>query len=170
MQPVSYMTSLLTFYLKGRFEFDNNTVKYSCPNTFLTLIPLGSKKQSIPVNQISSVSTSFKVLAKPLFAGIIEALIGFACFGDSFVLGLILLLLGVATIINALQTNMKIELTSSKSYYASFLIFEKGKAELVAETINNLINSRMNDTNNRVVAENQTNAIVDAINNAANNK
>lgn len=168
MQTVRYMTSLLTFYLKGQFEFENNFVKFSCPNTFLTLIPLGAKKQSIPINQISSVSTSFKVLAKPLLVGIIEALIGLGCFGDSFLLGLILLLLGIATIINSFQTSMKIELTSAKEYYASFLIFEKSKAEIVANNINSLIHSRMNDTNNRAVAENQTSAIVDAINNVAN--
>lgn len=165
MESVSYMTSLLTFYLKGKFEFDSNMVKYSCPNTFLTLIPLGSKRQSIPVNQIASVSASFKVLAKPLFIGIIESLIGFACMKDATVLGIILLLIGIATIINSLQTNMKIETTGSKAYYASFLIFEKAKAGIVADNINNLINSRMNDTNNRVVSENQTSAIVDAINN-----
>ena len=45
------------------------------------------------------------------------------------------------------------------------MIFEKAKASQAEQLINDMIAGRLNDTNNRQVAEAQTSAIVDAINN-----
>ena len=61
MQPIQYMSSLLTFYLKGEIRQEQNFVNLKRPNTILSLIPLGAKKDSIPVNQLSSVESNFKL-------------------------------------------------------------------------------------------------------------
>lgn len=165
MNTITYMTGLLTFYLKGQISTDQNFLRLRIPNTILALIPLGAQNHNVPVNQVASVASSFHLEFKNFIVGIIEAGIAFACFGESFLLGLILLLLGANTIINSFYTVLNIDTTAGKSYTVSFLIFEKAKAYQAEELIGRMIAGRLNDTNNRQVAEAQTNAIVNAINN-----
>lgn len=60
MEPIEYMTSLLTFYLKGEIKSEQNFINFKVPNTILGLIPLGARTSKLPVNQIASVSTIHK--------------------------------------------------------------------------------------------------------------
>lgn len=48
MQPITYMTSLFTFYLKGEIKSEQNFISFKVPNTILGLIPLGPKLRSSP--------------------------------------------------------------------------------------------------------------------------
>ena len=61
MEKITFMTSLLTFYLKGVISRDKNFIKFRIPNTILGLIPLGSSKKTVAVNQIASVDTDFRL-------------------------------------------------------------------------------------------------------------
>lgn len=151
MQKIEFMTSLLTFYLKGEISTEQNFLTLKVPNTILTLIPLGRKNDTIPVTQISSVSTDFKLLFK------------------DFLIGFILLLIGVAMVINSFQTVLTIRTTSGEIKSASILIFEKSKAEQAASMINHIIGSRLDDTNNRVQGDRQTDRMVEAINSLKGN-
>lgn len=165
MQTITYMTGLLTFYLKGQITTDQNFVKIKIPNTILSLIPLGSQKHNIPVNQISNVASSFHLNFKDFIVGIIEVFIAFALFGNSVVAGIILLFIGVSTIITSFVTLINVSSTDGSDYTIPFLIFEKAKAGQVEDLINNMVAGRLNDTNNRQVTETQTNVLVDAITN-----
>ena len=140
METISFMTSLLTFYIKGEIKAEANFLKLRTPNTLLTLIPLGSRKNNIPINQIAEASTSFKLLFRHFLAGLIELVVGLATLGNVLLLGLILMLVGVCTIINSFQT---------------LLIFEKSTAERAADSILAMIASRMDDTNTRMQTEKQ---------------
>ena len=108
METITFMTSLLTFYLKGEIKAEQNFLRLKKPNTLLTFIPLGAKKHNVPINQIADVSTSFKLVLKSFLLGAVEAIVGFAMFGNSFFAGLLLLLLGAFTIINSFQTELNI--------------------------------------------------------------
>ncbi len=167
MNTIKYMTGLLTFYLKGEISTDQNFLKLKLPNTILALIPLGAKNDSIPVQQLSSVSSNFKLNLKRFLVGVVICLVGFSCFSssDGIVGGLILLLWGASTVITSFATELKVATTAGKEYFIPFLIFEKAKASQAEQLINNMIAGRLNDTNTRQVVEAQTNAIVDAINN-----
>ena len=169
MNTITYMTGLLTFYLKGVIETDGNFLKIKIPNTILSLIPLGSKKDNIPVTQLSTVSSNFKMKFGRFLSGIIVCIIAIILFlqfnAGGIILGLVFLIWGATIIINSFTTELKIEATSGKEYYIPFLIFEKSKASQAEHLINSMIAGRLNDTNNRQVAEAQTSAIVDAINN-----
>ncbi len=160
MEKIRFMTSLLTFYLKGEISKRDNFVSLKIPNTIFGLIPLGAQTENIPINQISLVGTSFHLLVGRLLIGIIAVLIGFSVIGDSFVFGMILLLLGIFTALNAFQTVFAVDLTSGRSIYLSFVVFEKSKAALAEREINRLISERIDDTNTRV----HTDKVVDAIN------
>lgn len=161
MEPIKYMTSLLTFYLKGEIRQEQNFVNLKKPNTILSLIPLGAKKDSIPVSQLSSVESNFKLHFGSLLLGLIFAIVGLCLFGKAFIVGLILLLIGANKAITAFETILTIKTTSGDVKEISFLIFEKSKAEEAEKQIRKIISDRLDDTNNRV----QTDRIVDAINN-----
>lgn len=159
METISFMTSLLTFYLKGEIKAEQNFLRLKKPNTLLTFIPLGSKKNSVPINQIADVSTSFKLILKSFLIGAVETIAALALFGSAFPLGLLLLVIGAFTVINSFQTELIIRTTSGMSYCLFFIIFEKSKAEQAESAINSMIGTRMNDTNTRAVAEAQTAAL-----------
>ena len=155
------MTSLLTFYLKGEIRQEQNFVNLKKPNTILSLIPLGAKKDSIPVSQLSSVESNFKLHFGPLLFGVIIAIVGLCLVSESFILSLILMLIGANKAITAFETILTVKTTAGDVKNITFLIFDKAKAELAETQIRQIISDRLDDTNNRV----QTDRIVDAINN-----
>jgi len=159
------MTGLLTFYLKGEISADQNFLKLKVPNTILGLIPLGAKNDNIPVHQLATVTSNFDLNFKRFLVGVLICLIAFGMFSDAAVVGIIMLLWGASTVITSFGIELKVTTTAGNEHYVPFLIFEKGKASQAEQLINNMIANRLNDTNNRQVAEAQTNAIVDAINN-----
>ena len=166
MESIKYMTSLLTFYIKGEITTEQNFLKIRFPNTVLALIPLGSRKYNVPVAQISSVASNFKFDIKSFFVGLFLTLISLSCFssgGNGIIAGLILLVLSLSLLINSFITELKVDTTSGAYYYIPFIIFEKAKASQAEQMISSIIATRLNDTNNREVSEASTNAIVDAI-------
>ena len=160
MQTIQYITSLLTFYLKGEISLEQNFVKFKMPNTILGLIPLGAK-ESVPINQLSVVESNFQVKLKRLIIGAVVVIIGLSMLSDSFLAALIMLVLGANTVITALETVLTIKTTAGSNKTIAFLIFEKAKADLVEEKLNQLIGNRMDDTN----VSKQTDRIVEAIQN-----
>ena len=166
MEAIKYMTSLLTFYIKGEIATEQNFLKIRFPNTVLALIPLGSRKYNVPVAQISSVASNFKFDIKSFFVGLFLTLISLSCFssgGNGIIAGLILLVFSLSLLINSFITELKVDTTSGAYYYIPFIIFEKAKASQAEQMISSIIATRLNDTNNREVSEASTNAIVDAI-------
>lgn len=97
MTSIKYMTSLLTFYLKGEIRTEKNFIQFKAPNTILGLIPLGAKTENFTIDQISSTTTNFRLRLKYLIFGIFWLLIAVSCLSDSDTLaaGLICLLLGI---------------------------------------------------------------------------
>ena len=168
MNSITYMTGLLTFYLKGEISTDQNFVRLRIPNTILALIPLGANKQNIPVTQVASVSSNFKLQFKNFLVGIIEVILAFSLFSSSALLGLILLLIGASTVVTSFITELHITTTGSVTFCIPFFFFFYGKAEQSELMIVNIMGRRLNDTNTRQVAEASTNAIVNAINNNRN--
>ena len=165
MEPITYITSLLTFYLKGKITQEQNLVKFEKPNAiFFELIPLGKKTETLPINQIASVSSDFKLRLSRLIVGIIVALFSFSLFaggGGGIIGGLIVLLIGVSIILDAFDTYLVVTQTSGVQITIPFFVFEKNKAELAERRLNEFISNRLDDTNVRQ----NTDRIVDAINN-----
>ena len=108
----SFITSYLTFYLKASITLEGVFIKTSNPNTILKVIPLGSQNKTIPVDQVASVDSSFRLDFKSFAWGIIFALIGLSMMQNSFIGGLILAAYGVLTVLSAFQTLLVLHLTS----------------------------------------------------------
>ncbi len=163
METIKFITSLLTFYMKGEIAVEQNFVRLKDPNSILGLIPLGAKKESIAINHISSTQSNFKVKFGKLIIGIIVAILALNMLGqeNGFFAFLILAIIAANTILNAFEVDLQINMTSGQVRLIDFFIFEKSKAIHAEETINSLISDRLNDTNSRQ----QTDRIVEAINN-----
>ena len=161
MNAIRYITSLLTFYLKGEISTEQNFVKFKEPNTILGLIPLGARKENVAINQISSTQTNFRLKFGKLLLGIVLAVLALYMIKDSFALGVIILIIAANSVIDAFEIDLKVNMTSGQVKMIDFFIFEKGKAEQAERQINALISGRLDDTNTRQ----QTDRIVDAIKN-----
>lgn len=138
------MTSILTFYIKGEIRNEPNFVRLKKPNTILSIIPLGAKKESIPINQIASVSTNFKMLFGNFLIGLILLFISFGYYGQNQIAaGIIFTLLGLLYVINSFQTKLTIDTTAGQTKELNFFIFDKAKADNAENMINRLISNRM---------------------------
>ena len=151
MEKIQFMTSLLTFYMKGEISHNGNFINIKIPN------------------QVASTDSSFKVFAGDIVLGLIELFVGLGLITSGVFWGVILLLIGVGTVISAFQTSITLNLSSGEMFYIFFLVFEKNKAAQAINMVNSVIAARMNDTNTRAVAENQTDRLVEAIGNSNKN-
>lgn len=169
MNTITFMSGLLTFYLKGRIKMTQDFLRLAIPNTVLYFIPLGSRKLNFPVTQIATVNTSFFLDIKSLLIGALLTWLGKdALFAGEFMVFLISFVLGVSMLISSFRTILLVEATSGSNLTISFLIFERQKAELAAEMINRSIATRHIDTNVRVQNEYLGDRIVGAIDNMNN--
>lgn len=147
MKRFTYMTSILTFYIRGEIKIEQNIVSFKVPNTILGIIPLGYKCDSMAINQISSVSSSFKLNLKAFLVGLIVIILGLCLLKSELVSAIVLILLGFAAIINSMPTNFSVSTTSGKVINIKFVVFDANKANYASEEINDLISNRLNDTN-----------------------
>ncbi|GGE68550.1 hypothetical protein [Priestia taiwanensis] len=138
MKEIQFSTSLLFFWIKGKVEVDNRFVKTNLSNTFLGFIPAGKDQQNIPLKNISGAMLSTKYFIKPIILGLLMFLIGFGSLGDSFVFGLILLILGVGIAGSGIQTILHIE-KSGKTDLISVPFFEKQKMQLLNNHIHDAL-------------------------------
>lgn len=159
---ISFITSYLTFYLKGHVNCDNNFVEISCPNTILKLIPLGALKKTFPVEQVSSVNSNFKLDLGSLLWGAFLALLGFGSLSDNVILGFVLMAVGALTILSSIQTTVHVTVAGN-DYLIPLIIFEKAKAEQICAGINQMIANRYSDTNVRIHSEQSTDRLIEAI-------
>ena len=160
---IDYMSSLLTFYLKGHIQWDNNMVGFQIPNTILGFIPLGKRAQSIPVQHITNVAANFSVKIGKLLIGVVLGLWGLSCLANlgrdgfgAFLGFVIRLALGASFVIDALEVGLSVTQSSGQSLNIDFLIFDKQKADYAAQQINQMVAERSMDTNVRTNMENQT--------------
>ena len=154
-ENIPFMTSYLTFYLKGHIGIHSDHVDLTIPNTIFGLIPLGSNNRSIDVNQIVSPVSNFKVTPLTLILGFFLGIGGLLSIPEA-----------VASVpsagIDNLLTTLFLTLVG-----ILLVVFEKSKADLIRERISQICSARTHDTNTRVHTERQTNQLIDALQNRA---
>ena len=162
MKPIRYITSLLTFYLKGGISVDRNFVVFKKPNTILGIVPLGAKTERVPINQISSIDSNFRVRFGIILLGLIVVILAAILLAHHLLvpLDIVLIIIYLNVIHAAFDVSLAVNLTSGDTIYIKFFIFDKGKADKAENMLNEITQNRLDDTNVR----NQTDRIVDAIN------
>ncbi|MED3613880.1 hypothetical protein [Bacillus wiedmannii] len=138
MKGLEFSTSLLFFWIKGRVDVDNRFVKTNLSNTLLGFIPAGKDQQNIPLKNISGAMLSTKYFFKPIILGILIFLFGLGTLSDSFIGGLIFLLIGIGIAGSGIQTILRIE-KSGTAYHISVPFFEKEKMQLLNDIIHNAL-------------------------------
>ncbi len=164
-EAIEYITSYLTFYLKGKVEFTRDNIRIQVPNTVLGLIPLGKNEMSINVNHITGATSDFSLKLSSLIIGIFGALLWYCFTVKNPLVSFIGIIFFLNLALNAFQTKVSVLLDNGSAYQITLLIFEKAKAETIKSNIEMMTNARNYDTNVRIAAENQTHQVVDAINN-----
>lgn len=140
MKEVTFSTSLLFFWVKGKVEVDNRFVKTKLSNTLFGFIPAGKDQQNIPLKNISGAMLSSKYLIKPMLLGLLLFFIGLSSIGNSFLMGLLFLVLGVGIAGSGIQTILTVE-KSGTPYVISVPFFEKQKMQ----ALNNFIHDALVD-------------------------
>lgn len=140
MEPITFMTSLLVFYLRGKIQLDRNTLHIIMPRTVLGLIPFGGANFDFPLTQLSSV----KAVSRPRIGKWVLAALCLI-FGLSFisepntfdkVLSIIALVLAVHFALDAMEVDLELKNVSGETVYVDFFVFEKAKAKKAEEQIN----------------------------------
>ncbi|MGD7007297.1 hypothetical protein [Metabacillus sp. 84] len=138
MKEVSFSTSLLFFWVKGKVEVDGRFVKSKLSNTLLGFIPAGKDQQNIPLKNISGAMLSTKYLLKPMLLGILLFFIGLGSLGNEFLAGLLFLVFGVGIAGSGIQTILTVE-KSGTPYFINVPFFEKQKMQELNDLIHNAL-------------------------------
>ncbi|WP_077216089.1 hypothetical protein [Bacillus kwashiorkori] len=134
MKQFQFSTSLLFFWVKGKVDVDNRFVKTNLSNTILGFLPAGKDQQSIPLKNISGSMLSTKYFLKPIIIGLFLLFFGFGTFGETFLGGLTLIIIGIGVAGSGIQTILNIE-KSGTPYFISVPFFEKQKMQMLNNTI-----------------------------------
>ena len=147
---IEFITSYITFYLKGSIEFTNDNVIAQVPNTILGVIPLGRRKRTLDVAHITSTVSDFKVDIKKLLIGAVIALVGLCSLGDpdSILLALAIMAFGVLMVLNALVSYVAISMDSGELVIIPLVVFERDKADMIAAKVNISSDTKKADTGN----------------------
>jgi len=164
MKPIRYAISLIRFYLKGEISADQHFVMIKTPHTLLRFIPLGTIKENVAINQISSTQSNLRINYARILFGIAFFVLAFAFVGDFggmvdegygaiMVMPMYWLAIGVIICLSSLKFELWISTTSGRNLLISTHIFQKAKLQAAEDQINALINCRLDDTNVRQQAD-----------------
>lgn len=105
-----FAVSLVTPWIKGSMNVDDNFMKIDMPNTvFFGLIPAGKSKDTSPLSGVTNVYTSNSYKIGAIALGVLFALAGLSMFGTSFFGGLIVVLIGVGIAGSGIKTRFSYE-------------------------------------------------------------
>lgn len=131
----SFITSFILFWHKTNFTLTTKRIVGENPNTLLGIIPLGSNQITFPLKSVGGVSGSTKFHLSRFLVGLVVAYLGFSLFGNTFLGGLLLLLIGVGMLLNSYVATFVIASNTGQSTTVELSILEKAKvAELVSAT------------------------------------
>ena len=139
IETKDFTTNLVLAWLKTNFTITSKRIVGYKPNTLLGLIPLGKVEVTYPLKNIASVGVSTKFHVKRFIFGIILVLIGLNTLGDSFLTGLILLLLGALPLLNSYTSTFNISNNAGQSHLIEISILEKSKVQDFVNSVNKTI-------------------------------
>ena len=145
-----FSVSLLAFWIKVSMTVDNNFIHINMPNTVLFgLIPAGSSQDSSPLQGVSNVYTSKSYDLLNMFIGAIIALFGIMSLSYSFLMALILLIIGVVLFGSGIKTRFSYERSGIiKNIDVPF--FEANHVEEFSQQVQRVMSGYQEDRNVRI--------------------
>lgn len=129
-----FSLSFLFFWVKGSVGVDSRMVKVQKKNTVLGFIPAGSDNQNIPLKNISSTTLSSSFNIKAIIIGFLILFISLNILGDSFLVGVLLFIIGLGIASSGILTILVIQ-RSGSDYYLSVPFYEKSKLLVIQDEI-----------------------------------
>lgn len=131
----SFTPSPLLFWLHTRIAASSTRVQYTSPNTLLGCIPVGENRQTIPIRNIASVDTTTKFNVGPFLIGAALCLAGVSAISNNPGIGVILLVLGIAELLNCMSARLDFVNPSGGRNTVTVSILEKAKLMQLAGQI-----------------------------------
>lgn len=132
----NFTTNLVLNWLKTDFSLTTKRIIGYQPNTLLGVFPLGKKEITYPLKNIAGVGVSTKFHFKRFIIGLILVFIGFSMMGDSFLGGLILLIIGALPLFNSFTSTLSITNNAGQSHLIEMSILEKDKVQDFVNKVN----------------------------------
>jgi hypothetical protein len=170
-----FSVSLVAFWVKGSITMDDSFLRVNMPNTILFgLLPAGKTKDSSPLSGITNVYTSKSYKLGSIILGAILIMVGLAMFGASAFAALIALVIGAAVLGGGIKTSFTYE-RSGIEKTIEFPFFEASRVDGLENQLTQKLAQFQDDRNVRKQSEitrqqsvNNTNNVVNAINNNGN--
>lgn len=153
-KQVKFAISMSLFWIKGLISVDKRFIKVEKSNTLLGFIPAGKDKQTIPLRNVSASTISSQYRIKPMIIGLLILMLALQLSGQSFLTGMILLLIGVGVFGSGIETLLVIQ-RAGADYYVPVPFFEKSKMLAISDAINESLayEADKTDLNNFFVAQ-----------------
>lgn len=135
----TFMPSLATPYMKTELLVSSTRFCYKAPNTLLGLIPLGSDENVVPIRNIASMSVSSKFFPLRAILGVILLFAGLGQFKASFLLALILVVLGILMLLMSFPGQLLIHNPAGGVTGITVSVLDKKKLALFANEAQNRI-------------------------------
>ncbi|MCD6178640.1 MAG: hypothetical protein J7K39_01935 [Bacteroidales bacterium] len=134
-----FTANLILFWLKANYTLTDKRITGHTPNTLLGLIPLGKAQIAIPLKSIASVISSTKFHFVRLLIGVVLLGAGLSMLGSSFIIGIILAILGLVNILNCYTATFDITNNAGQITGYEISILEKEKVQGFVNEINTII-------------------------------
>ncbi|MFH5811278.1 zinc-ribbon domain-containing protein [Companilactobacillus sp. FL22-1] len=169
-----FSVSLVAFWVKGSITMDDSFLRVNMPNTVLFgLLPAGKTKDSSPLSGITNVYTSKSYKLGSIILGLVLIMAGLAMLGSVTFGALLMLLIGAAVLGGGIKTSFTYE-RSGIQKVIEFPFFEASRVDGLENQLTQKLAQFQDDRNVRKQSEltrqqavNNTNSVVNAINNNA---
>ncbi len=134
-----FTPSLTTPWLTGAMAVTSTRLVYRIPNTVLGFIPAGSQSNTVPISSIAAVSTNTRLRLGSIILGLILLIAGIATMGNVPVLGVLCLLLGVVNFLVAFPASLAIQNNAGGIQAITVSMLEKARLDAFAQEVNNRV-------------------------------
>lgn len=132
----SFRPNLVLSWLRSEMAVTNKRVLGSSRNTLLGLIPFGKNEISYPIKNISSVSISSKFYFGRFIIGLILLFIGLSTIGSSFLGGLFFLIIGALPLANSFMSRLIISPNSGNPDKLDVTFLDKETIQSFSNVVN----------------------------------
>jgi hypothetical protein len=136
VKETSLSTSVVLFWLQTLIGVTNTRVVTRAPNTILGVIPLGYQDAAYPLSNVASVGVNARFSVRRLVVGLICLFVGLGVIGKSGAVGVVLILVAIATLANVMKAALVIQNNGGGITYVDVSILQKAKLEQFREEIN----------------------------------
>lgn len=120
-------------------ELTNKRLRVTQSDKIMGIIPSGNQELTFPIIALSGVNTTKRIRYLRAFIGMIFFLLALSAFGDSFLFGLILLLLSAYLLVTTIVHDLVITNEAGQQTHLQVYVFEGSKVQSFSQAINNTI-------------------------------